>query len=175
MNPNGSKSKKKWGVDLNRNFPHEFGSKYLIGQIFGLVNFYLGRVGSSGDPNSTLYRGKHPLSEPESLCLANVMKKYEGIIKLYISVHSYGNVIMYPWSHTKKPTQDVYDLVSQQGNFRQSKTRKTVFRTSAARKPKTLYTIAEEDGIKWVVLLVWCVRPLCVLIMRKLWKFRLQI
>lgn len=30
MNKNGSERQKKWGVDLNRNFPTNFGSTLLI-------------------------------------------------------------------------------------------------------------------------------------------------
>lgn len=59
-----------------------------------------------------MYRGAEPLSEPESKSLAEVMTKYNGILKLYISVHSYGNCIMYPWGYTKKSVDDREDVVS---------------------------------------------------------------
>ncbi|XP_025837115.1 carboxypeptidase B-like [Agrilus planipennis] len=84
LNRNNSKKKARMGVDLNRNFPVAFGT-----------------TGCSNDPKSLMYHGKYPLSEPESKSLAEVMRKFEKCLKLYISLHAYGNVILYPWGFKK--------------------------------------------------------------------------
>lgn len=89
MNCNNSKEPSLWGVDLNRNFPHGFGLE-----------------GSSNEPSSFNYRGTHALSEPEAKSLANTLRKFKNLIKLYISIHSFGNVILYPWCYTKKKIED---------------------------------------------------------------------
>lgn len=46
------------------------------------------------------------MSEPESKSLANTLSKHKDMIKLYISIHSYGNVILYPWGYTKTSIED---------------------------------------------------------------------
>lgn len=67
--------------------------------------------GSSGDKANQMYRGTVPLSEPESAALAAALHKHGKKIGLYISVHCYGNLIMYPWGFTKAPTSDSTELV----------------------------------------------------------------
>ncbi|XP_065171858.1 carboxypeptidase B-like [Atheta coriaria] len=81
------------GVDLNRNFP---------------IGFSL--PGSSDDPGSFNYRGEEPLSEPASKAMSFAINKYCKKIILYISLHCYGNAILYPWSFTKAPIPDCQDL-----------------------------------------------------------------
>lgn len=67
---------------------------------------YFLEKGSSKNPTKNTYRGKEALSEPETRALSAVMKQYEGVLKLYISVHSYGNYILYPWGFTKRSVKD---------------------------------------------------------------------
>lgn len=72
------------GVDLNRNFPAGWG--------IGHEEFEK----ESKDPSTSVYKGSHPLSEPESQALHNYMKKSRKKILSAISVHSYGKDIYYP-------------------------------------------------------------------------------
>ncbi len=71
-----------FGVDLNRNYGHEWGYD---------------DTGSSPDPNSDTYRGPSGFSEPESkaieyLCLNNDFK-------VAVNHHTYGNLLIYPWGY----------------------------------------------------------------------------
>lgn len=68
-------------------------------------------AGSSSERASYRYRGEGSLSEPESESLANAIDKYARHIRLYISIHCFGNLIMYPWSYTFDVLPDVKDLV----------------------------------------------------------------
>jgi len=68
------------GVDLNRNFPEGYG------------------VGASKNPCDEVYKGPHPLSEPESQALNSYIEQTKGI-QAAVSVHSYGNVIIFPWGY----------------------------------------------------------------------------
>lgn len=67
--------------------------------------------GSSNDLESFEYRGRRALSEPESRALASVMTDNSSFIKLYISLHCYGNFLLFPWGFTKELTVDCQDLV----------------------------------------------------------------
>lgn len=81
--------------------------KYLrLKLLFALKFNTLTERGSSRAPSSFTYRGAGPLSEPETKALAEVMEKYKGLLKLYVSIHSYGNYILYPWSFTAKSVED---------------------------------------------------------------------
>jgi predicted deacylase len=74
------------GVDLNRNFPIGWGG-----------------ADSSHDPSSPQYRGAYPLSEPESRALAAA---FDGRTRAHLDLHSFSQVIVYPWHHRREPTPD---------------------------------------------------------------------
>lgn len=60
-----------------------------------------------------IYRGPHPLSEPEARGLANFLLSNRDDIGVYVALHAYGNEILYPWGFKKGATpSDVDDLVS---------------------------------------------------------------
>jgi murein tripeptide amidase MpaA len=75
------------GVDLNRNFPVGFGG-----------------TGSSGSKRSEIYRGAYAFSEPESIALRDLARRER--IALHIDFHAYGQMLLYPWSHTGTPAKD---------------------------------------------------------------------
>ncbi|MGP1347176.1 MAG: M14 family metallopeptidase [Phycisphaerales bacterium] len=89
-NSNGS-----FGVDLNRNWSYEWGLS----------------SGSSGNPNSPVYRGTAPLSEPESSAVAQYICALNGGSSLEdcppgrvlgaLDVHSYSQLILGPWSYSE--------------------------------------------------------------------------
>ena len=70
------------GVDINRNFPWEFGG-----------------FGSSTDPNNEEYKGAYPLSEPESRAIASIFDA-SSPAAAYVSLHSGSQVIYTPFSDT---------------------------------------------------------------------------
>nr|CAD7425783.1 unnamed protein product [Timema monikensis] len=77
------------GVDVNRNF-----------------DFHWGQTGASLNPCQSDYAGPKPFSEPEARALRNYVLSDAKRILLYVSLHSYGKFLMYPWSYTKQKTSD---------------------------------------------------------------------
>uniref|UniRef100_A0A915ETZ6 Peptidase M14 carboxypeptidase A domain-containing protein n=1 Tax=Ditylenchus dipsaci TaxID=166011 RepID=A0A915ETZ6_9BILA len=71
-----------YGVDPNRNF-----------------DFYWAYSGVSKDPCSEVYCGPSALSEVECQSLTQFLKSHNSSIKAYVSLHSYGNLIIHPWGH----------------------------------------------------------------------------
>jgi len=74
-------------VDLNRNFPYQWGG-----------------AGSSPNPCYDTYRGSGPLSEPEDQALAQLIQEQQFV--LTVGYHSYGQMILYPWGYTTAPPPD---------------------------------------------------------------------
>ncbi|XP_053614670.1 carboxypeptidase B-like [Plodia interpunctella] len=73
-----------YGVDGNRNY----GFKWAVS-------------GVSNNPcNGETYAGPKPFSEPETRIVRNIMMKNSQRMKLYVSMHSYGNYLVYPWGYT---------------------------------------------------------------------------
>ena len=98
MNPGTSKKRcNQYGVDLNRNFPYQW----------GLTS------GSSSDPCSLTYRGASAGSEPEVRAIMDYTKAIfptaqrkadaqaayaeETTIGLFLDIHSYSNLVLPPW------------------------------------------------------------------------------
>lgn len=78
------------GVDLNRNFP-SVGTPDNTRHPFSGSRFRF----------SPHYRGTHPLSEPESRAIAAVANAAQP--KVALGFHSFGNMLLYPWGHTRRP------------------------------------------------------------------------
>ena len=92
-----------YGVDLNRNYDSAFGEV---------------PDGSSGDPSSNVYRGPFPFSEPESQTARDYLlelfpedQKPDDVFApapddatgVYLDVHSFGNLVLYPFGNTEEP------------------------------------------------------------------------
>jgi len=77
------------GVDGNRNWDHHWAE-----------------AGSSNNPCSDTYHGATPFSEPETKFLSEYAKKDAARIKFYLSFHSFGQYILYPWGYTRKLPED---------------------------------------------------------------------
>lgn len=71
------------GVDGNRNF-----------------DFHWGEGGASSFHCSETYKGPTAFSEPETLALRNLMLKINETCRMYLTLHSYGNYLLYPWGYT---------------------------------------------------------------------------
>lgn len=76
-----------YGVDLNRNWSVGFGGR-----------------GSSSNRRSQIFRGPHAFSEPETQALRDLLMREPSVA--HIDFHSFGQLILYPWSHTKKVAPD---------------------------------------------------------------------
>ncbi|CAG9564627.1 unnamed protein product [Danaus chrysippus] len=85
------------GVDLNRNFSYGWGEK--------------GEEGSSEDPGNIFYRGPKPFSEPETAALKRVILDESAKFGVFLSFHSYGEVIIFPWGYTADPCPDYVELL----------------------------------------------------------------
>jgi hypothetical protein len=77
------------GVDLNRNFPPMRNT------------FPLHPLGGSRWRGSPHYVGPHPLSEPETRALHDVVDDLRP--RVSIGFHSFGELILYPWAFTTRP------------------------------------------------------------------------
>lgn len=66
------------GVDLNRNYP------------------YLWRYSPESCPTIN-YPGAHAFSEPEIAAMGKYMKSFKDNLRLYLSTHSAGNMILWPY------------------------------------------------------------------------------
>ncbi|KAK9885358.1 hypothetical protein WA026_010854 [Henosepilachna vigintioctopunctata] len=82
------------GVDLNRNFGHGWGGQ-----------------GASSNPCVETYRGSGPFSEPETAAIRNFISSQTAVPwKAYLSFHSYGQYILYPWGYDRTLPSDYTDL-----------------------------------------------------------------
>ncbi|XP_007436049.1 carboxypeptidase A1 [Python bivittatus] len=80
------------GVDPNRNWAAGFGG-----------------AGSSGNPCSDTYRGPYAQSEPEVQAIVDFVQLH-GNIKAFISIHSYSQLLLYPYGYTQKQAADHLEL-----------------------------------------------------------------
>ncbi len=97
-NPNGGGMWRKnrrnngggsYGVDLNRNYGWEWGPQWS---------------GSSGNPNSDVYRGTAPFSEPETAAMRDLLNQEPPVMS--VSAHTYSNLWLYPWGYDTVYTPD---------------------------------------------------------------------
>ncbi|MGB3295615.1 MAG: M14 family zinc carboxypeptidase, partial [Phormidesmis sp.] len=98
-----------YGVDLNRNYDSTWGEV---------------PDGSSGNPSSNVYRGASPFSEPETQAARDYLldlfpdQKPEDMFApapddatgVYLDVHSYGNLVLYPFGSTEEPAPNAEGL-----------------------------------------------------------------
>ncbi|GBP50449.1 Carboxypeptidase B [Eumeta japonica] len=86
-----------FGVDLNRNFSHNWGKN--------------GEEGSSDDPSSVFYRGPAPFSEPESVAVRDTILFSSTPFKVFLSFHSYFQLIIFPWGDKPEPCPHYVQLL----------------------------------------------------------------
>ncbi|XP_020278345.1 carboxypeptidase B-like [Pseudomyrmex gracilis] len=106
------------GIDLNRNFGYRWGGK-----------------GTSQMPCRDTYSGTGPFSEPETEAIRNFFDISAAQFKAYLTFHSYGQYILYPWGYDHRVPPDYNDL-------------ETVGRKAAAAMKKTgagsVYTVGNS-------------------------------
>ncbi|KAM5180282.1 carboxypeptidase B2 [Mantella aurantiaca] len=86
------------GVDLNRNFDAGWCGS-----------------GASSNPCHDTYCGRFPESEPEVAAVANYIRQNTDIIKGYITIHSYSQMVLFPYSYKKEKSKD-HDELAQLAN-----------------------------------------------------------
>nr|XP_033471454.1 carboxypeptidase B2-like [Epinephelus lanceolatus] len=89
-----SKTSKCIGVDLNRNFDANWCTE-----------------GASNDPCTEIYCGAFPESEPESEAVANFLRSHKDTVQLYLSIHSYSQMLLFPYSCTLQEAENHKDLL----------------------------------------------------------------
>ncbi|XP_011368672.1 carboxypeptidase B2 [Pteropus vampyrus] len=82
------------GTDLNRNFA----SKHWC------------EKGASSFSCSEIYCGLYPESEPEVKAVANFLRRNINHIKAYITMHSYSQKIVFPYSYSRSKSKDHEEL-----------------------------------------------------------------
>ncbi|XP_069829979.1 carboxypeptidase B-like [Dendropsophus ebraccatus] len=92
-NRSPSSDKMCYGTDLNRNF-----------------NISWCDIGSSDEPCTEIYCGESPGSEEETKNVANFILNNLQSIKAYISIHSYSQMLLYPYSYTFDPAPNAEEL-----------------------------------------------------------------
>ncbi|XP_056595987.1 carboxypeptidase A1-like [Triplophysa dalaica] len=80
------------GVDPNRNWDAGFGGG-----------------GSSSNPCSETYRGPSAHSEPEVKAIVDFVKSH-GNLKAFVSIHSYSQMLLYPYGYKSTPAKDQAEL-----------------------------------------------------------------
>ncbi|XP_022823606.1 carboxypeptidase B-like [Spodoptera litura] len=70
------------GVDGNRNY-----------------DFFWNTVGTSNSACSDIYGGSRAFSEVETRVVRDILHEHLHRIALYITMHSFGSMILYPWGH----------------------------------------------------------------------------
>ncbi|CAH4035459.1 unnamed protein product [Pieris brassicae] len=122
------------GVDLNRNFSYGWGEK--------------GEEGSSDDPGNIFFRGSKAFSEPETSAVKRLIVESPTTFKVFLSFHSYGEVIIFPWGYIGDPCPDYIELL--EGGTAMAK---AIFETSGhtykVGSTKDLMYYAAGNSIDW--------------------------
>lgn len=77
-----------------------------------MVFYVTAAIGASTNPCSETYCGTAPESEIEAKNLADFIRKNKSIIKAYITIHSYSQMLLFPYSYTYELAADHDELVS---------------------------------------------------------------
>ena len=72
--------------------------------------YHWGGYGASDNACKETYRGPSAFSEPESRAMRDFLLAGEQNFVLYLTFHSYGQYILYPWGYDKLDTKDWRDL-----------------------------------------------------------------
>ncbi|NXH21641.1 CBPO Carboxypeptidase, partial [Bucco capensis] len=83
-----------YGTDLNRNFNSSWGS-----------------VGVSYNCSDEIFCGSGPESEPETRAVAQFIERKKSDILCYLTIHSYGQLILTPYGSTTKPPYNNEELM----------------------------------------------------------------
>lgn len=79
---------------------------------YSLCSLFFPELGASDRPCASTYCGSAPESEKESKALADFIRENLSTIKAYLTVHSYSQLLVFPYSYTYKLAKDYNELVS---------------------------------------------------------------
>ncbi|KAH8379797.1 hypothetical protein KR009_007305 [Drosophila setifemur] len=82
-----------FGSDPNRNF-----------------DYHWNETGASSNPCANTYAGPKAFSEPEAVVMRDVIHSYADRGQMYLTLHSYGPMILYPWGYIDEVPDTVADL-----------------------------------------------------------------
>ncbi|XP_041375953.1 carboxypeptidase B-like [Gigantopelta aegis] len=111
------------GVDANRNFDYKWDPS----------------TGGSLAPCEDVFAGTGPFSVPESRHLGHFLRSHGNTIQLYLSMHSFGQYLLYPWGYSRNetaPDERDLDLLAQVANRSMSRS------YSIGRSAEVLYPAA---------------------------------
>lgn len=84
-----------------------------VGDHWPLIEIYtFAEVGASRSPCSDTYCGPAAESEKETKALADFIRKNLSSIKAYLTIHSYSQLLLYPYSYANKLPANHQELVS---------------------------------------------------------------
>lgn len=69
-------------------------------------------MGASDEPCSEIYCGAFPESEPETQSVAHFLRSHKDSVKLYITIHSYSQMLLFPYSCTLDEAENHNEMVS---------------------------------------------------------------
>ncbi|KAJ6625702.1 Zinc carboxypeptidase A 1 [Pseudolycoriella hygida] len=121
-----------FGTDGNRNFDFQW-----------MVN-----NGASTNPCSETFAGPVPFSEPETVALRDFLEPLGSKINMYLSFHSQGQYVLFPYGHSYETTE-YHDLLTEVGNAGAegfAKYNNTIYRVGPT--SSTLY-IASGTSVDW--------------------------
>ncbi|EDS34657.1 zinc carboxypeptidase [Culex quinquefasciatus] len=107
------------GTDANRNF-----------------SFHWGEKGASRQECSQTFAGPKPFSEPETQALRNLLLAKGNITSFYLTLHSYGRFLLYPWGHKKDLPRKwrLLDAVARAGAVAMKRNHNVSYRVGGAAK-----------------------------------------
>lgn len=74
--------------------------------------FFIKGPGASHSECQETYCGPYPESEPEVKAVARFVRDHKDTIKAYITMHSYSQLVLFPYSYTMNKSKDHEELVS---------------------------------------------------------------
>ncbi|PIC30669.1 hypothetical protein B9Z55_021835 [Caenorhabditis nigoni] len=95
------------GADANRNWGYRWGT--VTQKNLERKKVFLGEAGANRTPCSNIYMGSHPYSEPEIRGLKEYFTWQITNPMVYISLHSYGQLLLSPWGYTNERTENYQD------------------------------------------------------------------
>ncbi|RXG51290.1 Carboxypeptidase B [Armadillidium vulgare] len=114
-----------YGADMNRNFNHHWGANQtcavrangssLLRKLIFLTAFSPAEVDTSKNPCSEHYGGTGPNSEVETRVMRDVLIKQKHRLKAYVSLHSWGQQILYPYSYSELKLPSTMDEMTSSG------------------------------------------------------------
>ncbi|XP_074421453.1 carboxypeptidase B2 [Larus michahellis] len=127
------------GTDMNRNFDAHWCEE-----------------GASPYECQETYCGPYPESEPEVKAVARFIRDHKDIIKAYITMHSYSQMVLFPYSYTRDKSKDHDELESlaQKAARAIKRTTKKIYRPGPGAKTIYLAPGGSDDwaydlGIKY--------------------------